>query len=133
MILFLPVHFFLHRVNPTTPEPPISAVGPAELDFEFVKYGLRHWPWRSWALYAGLVVCVGLHATDGVYLICNKWLGDVPSWWKRRSKRYRRGVTVAGLILPVLSGLFVLSKEPLMIFSFKAKRFKAVFIKSFLV
>jgi len=130
ILLFLPVHFLTHRVNPTTAGPPIFAVGPAELDYEFVKFGLQKWPWRSWALYAGLVVCVVLHATDGIYIIWNTWLNNIQGWWKG-SRNRRFATAVGGLILPVLSGVFMLSREPLVTLSSTAKRFEAVFTKSF--
>ncbi|KAJ7880981.1 hypothetical protein B0H14DRAFT_3082592 [Mycena olivaceomarginata] len=114
IIFFLP-HFMAHRVHPQTPTAPIYAVGPSELDFEFVKYGLANWPWQSWLLYGGLVVSVVLHVVDGERLLFN----------------YRLLAIGLGLVaVPVLAGTYVMSKEPLMILASTAERFHASFTKS---
>ncbi|KAJ7577496.1 hypothetical protein C8J56DRAFT_367666 [Mycena floridula] len=54
MLALLPIHFFTHRFSPQTLEAPILALGPSELDYEFVKFGLQQWPWRNWILYGAL-------------------------------------------------------------------------------
>ncbi|KAH7920666.1 hypothetical protein BV22DRAFT_1020802 [Leucogyrophana mollusca] len=125
LFIFLPIHFVTHRVNPTDPSAPIFAVGPAELDYEFVKVGLTKFPWRSWALYAGLVGCVALHAAEGLNVMRNTWFRS----WAGPSAKTRR--VLAGLaVLPVLSGLFAISREPLITFSSLAGRFEAAFTRS---
>ncbi|KAG7453132.1 uncharacterized protein BT62DRAFT_880411 [Guyanagaster necrorhizus] len=132
MWLLLPVHFLVHRRFPTSSTAPILEVGPSELDFEFVKVGLRAWPWRSALLYGGLVVCVVLHVADGVGVMWNVYLAG-GSWgrrMKRSVRRYRRAGLVVGVALPVLSGLVVLVREPIFAFASTVKRFEAVFLMS---
>ncbi|KAH7911906.1 hypothetical protein BJ138DRAFT_1179218 [Hygrophoropsis aurantiaca] len=125
LLVLLPIHFFTHRIAPTDSSGPIFAVGPAELDYEFVKVGLAKFPWRSWALYTGLVGCVALHASEGFNIIRSTWLSGVSG----PSAKTRR--IIAGLsVLPVLSGLYMVSKEPLMTFSSIAARFDAVYARS---
>lgn len=103
-----------HRLLPASPDSLIDGVGPAELDFEFVKLGLQRWPWTNGLLYVGLIACVALHMIDGTNIIL-------------RSRKRRSTITFAGLVLPVLTGLYVVSQEPLRVFSDVAKRFEAVF------
>ncbi|KAJ7116482.1 hypothetical protein C8R44DRAFT_832549 [Mycena epipterygia] len=127
MILFLPVHFMTHRALPMNPAAPIHALGPAELDFEFVKYGLANWPWRSWFLYGGLVVGVALHAVDGNRLLFNTYFGETMGRVKTAARKRLLAIGLGLVAVPVLSGIFVMSKEPLMIFSSTAERFQASF------
>jgi hypothetical protein len=138
-LVFLPIHFITHRLNPTSADKPIYEVGPAELDYEFVKLGLQKWPVRSWLLYTGLVFSIALHVADGVPVIWNTWfMNPAAVIWDRdersdvRKPRYRKIVTViGGSMISVLAGLYVISKEPPMIFWSMTKRFEAVFTKSF--
>ncbi|KAK0492057.1 hypothetical protein EDD18DRAFT_1184525 [Armillaria luteobubalina] len=132
MWLLLPVHFLVHRLLPTTPAPPILEVGPAELDYEFVKVGLQTWPWRSALLYGGLVLCVSLHMADGMGILWNAYLA--PTWGrvKQSMRKYRRAGVVAGVVLPVLSGLVILAREPIFSFASTVKRFEAVFLMSWI-
>ncbi|THG94390.1 hypothetical protein EW026_g7074 [Hermanssonia centrifuga] len=130
MLLFLPVHYITHRVNPASPESPIYSVGPAELDFEFVKLGLQQWPGRSWFLYAGLVACVAWHAAEGMQIIWNTWLRGSLGGWKSSLKS--RSITAIAVVVPVLSGLFAIWREPLMTLASSATRFEAAFQKSVL-
>lgn len=105
LFLFLPVHYFTHRIYPTISDPPIHSFGPAELDYEFVKTGLQTWPLRSWILYIGLVGCVALHSVEGISLItaAQNWKAVVP-------KSRRKFVSLLAGI-PALAGLFVISRE----------------------
>jgi hypothetical protein len=127
-----------HRVDPTSISAPISAVGPAELDYEFVKLGLQKWPIRSWFLYTGLVSSVVLHMVDGTTLVWNAWtqdtfigkLGRSNSGDPRRRRNMKFAKYLVGVVLPVLGGLYVISNEPSMIFSSMSKRFEAVFKES---
>ncbi|KAF8227360.1 hypothetical protein L208DRAFT_1424800 [Tricholoma matsutake] len=138
-LVFLPIHFITHRLNPTSSDSPISSVGPAELDYAFVKLGLQTFPVRSWLLYTGLVFSVALHVADGATIILNTWFRNTATgtWDNGESSevkrpRYRELVTViGGSMISVLTGLYVISKEPPMIFSSMAKRLEAVFTKSF--
>ncbi|EGN96308.1 hypothetical protein SERLA73DRAFT_112545 [Serpula lacrymans var. lacrymans S7.3] len=129
--VFVPIHFFTHRISPSDPAAPILAVGPAELDYEYVKFALHTWPWRSWGLYAGLVGCVSLHAAEGMGVIFNTWFrGGKKSWCIPKTNTRR--LVAACVTLPVLSGLFVFSREPLMTLSSFAGRFEAAFTQSWI-
>ena len=120
-LVFLPLHVFTHRLAPTdASSPAIMAVGPAELDYEFVKTGLSRFPWRSWALYSGLVVSVLVHAVEGVNIIRASWVGT------RLSSQTRR-LIVGAAALPVMLGLWTLSREPLMALSSTVERYSACF------
>ncbi|SJL04965.1 uncharacterized protein ARMOST_08336 [Armillaria ostoyae] len=132
MWLLLPVHFLVHRRLPTTPAPPILEVGPSELDYEFVKVGLQTWPWRSALLYGGLVICVSLHMADGMGIMWNAYLAQTWGRVKQSVRKYRRAGLVAGVALPVLSGLVVVAREPVLSFASTVKRFEAVFLMSWI-
>jgi len=102
---FLPIHYLTHRIYPSLPSPPIYSIGPAELDYEFVKTGLQTWPWRSWTLYAGLIGCASLHAVEGMNIIQTTWLK------KSLIRRdWMKAVAFLGAV-PVLSGMWVISRE----------------------
>jgi len=125
-LIFLPIHVFTHRLAPTDASPPILAVGPAELDFEFVKTGLSRFPWRSWALYTGLVASVLVHAVEGVNILRTTWLGAA-----RLSSRTLKFIAGAAA-LPAMLGLWTLSREPLMALSSTVERYSACFTSSWL-
>ncbi|CAL1703228.1 unnamed protein product [Somion occarium] len=129
LLFFLPIHYLTHRVYPSDPSPPIYSVGPSELDFEFVKIGLQEWPLRSWLLYTGLVTCVAWHAASGVHIIWTTWLRR---WLGPGKSQRSRLIQTTLASLPVLSGLYLLSREPVLAFSSLASRFHAVFSKSFM-
>ncbi|KAJ7208764.1 hypothetical protein B0H12DRAFT_1213596 [Mycena haematopus] len=129
IILFLP-HFVTHRVHPTNPAAPINALGPSELDFEFVKYGLANWPWRSWLLYGGLVAGVVLHAVDGERLLFNTYFGETMGRIKAAARKRLLAIGLGLIVVPVLTGVFVMSREPLMILSSTAERFQASFTQN---
>jgi succinate dehydrogenase/fumarate reductase cytochrome b subunit len=129
MFIFVPIHFLTHRYYPMSRHLPSSVS--AELDYEFVKLGLATWPWRSWALYAGLVAVVALHASEGLYVVFNGWLKVVLGGMKTRRPR-RMAVAFGGIVAPVLSGLYVISNESLMTFSSLAIRFQDAFTQSFI-
>lgn len=127
MFLFVPIHFMTHRVHPTTVSAPILALGPSELDYEFVKFGLRNWPWKSWLLYTGLVAGVVLHAVDGMGIIWNTRFSGALGRLKESSRKTRIAAAVGGVVLPVLSGLYMLSSEPFFAFASMTRRFEAAF------
>jgi hypothetical protein len=135
LFVFLPIHVLTHRAYPADASPPILAVGPAELDFEFVKLGLQTWPLRSWTLYAGLVCCVVLHAVEGAQVLLRVWFADRRPGLELESRRVgairRRVAAVGGVILPVLLGVFVVSREPLMALISLSQRYGAAFTRSF--
>ncbi|KAJ7760730.1 hypothetical protein DFH07DRAFT_771804 [Mycena maculata] len=129
MIIFLPIHFMTHRVLPMNPAPPIHALGPSELDFEFVKYGLAKWPWRSCILYGALVAGVVLHAVDGERLLFNTYFGETMGRFKMATRKRLLAIGFGLLAVPVLSGLFFMSKEPLLVFPSTAERVQASFVQ----
>jgi hypothetical protein len=51
-------------------------LGPGELDYEFVKHGLKMWPGRaSMVLFSGLVCAVCAHAMEGWRVVLRRWAG----------------------------------------------------------
>ncbi|KAF8907490.1 hypothetical protein CPB85DRAFT_1415191 [Mucidula mucida] len=129
MILFLPVHFMTHRILPTSPEAPIYEVGPSELDYEFVKFGLQQWPWKSAFLYGGLVLFMGMHMVDGAVLLWNTYLaaGSSRGRVKDSPKKFWLSGMVSGM---VVAGLAAVAVEAPLVFSSTAKRFESVFLSS---
>ncbi|KIJ63340.1 hypothetical protein HYDPIDRAFT_134453 [Hydnomerulius pinastri MD-312] len=123
LLVFIPIHFSTHRLAPTDASAPIFAVGPSELDYEFVKTGLAQFPWRSWALYTGLVASVLVHMVEGDNVILPMWLGA-----PRIPSRTRK-VIACMVALPVLLGVWTLSKEPLMALTSLAERYSASFAR----
>lgn len=131
MLFFLPIHFLIHREYPTIETTPISGVGPAELDYEFVKTGLMVWPGRSWVLYGGLVLSTALHMADGLYILWMSWMKDDPRRSRLLSKPMRRWAMLGTFSVPSLLGLWFLFREPLMAFPSLASRYRAVYLSSF--
>lgn len=132
MLFLLPIHYLTHRYYPTIPEFPIHSLGPAELDWEFVKFGLQQWPRTSWILYEALVACVVVHAVDGASIIWNTYLADVFGRMKESARNMRLGGAIVGVVLPVLTGLYVVTKEPLLSFVATTSRFKAIFMQGWI-
>jgi succinate dehydrogenase/fumarate reductase cytochrome b subunit len=126
LLVFLPIHYYTHRVSPTNPLPPIFAVGPAEVDYEFVKIGLARFPWRSWILYGGLVASVVVHAVEGAQIILASRFASRKIRMRPRTRNIIAGVAA----VPILAGLWTLSKEPLMVFASLAERYEAAFARS---
>ncbi|KAH8835032.1 hypothetical protein DL96DRAFT_1808954 [Flagelloscypha sp. PMI_526] len=122
-VFWLPVHYFIHRTSPKTPTPPINAVGPSELDFEFVKYGLKTWPFRMTFLYAGLVIGLTLHVTEAMGLLAY-FQGKLKQTKDAINARTATGIV--GVALPVFAGLFFIAREPSYLFPSMARRFHAV-------
>ncbi|KZT24016.1 hypothetical protein NEOLEDRAFT_1068343 [Neolentinus lepideus HHB14362 ss-1] len=125
LLVFAPIHFITHRLNPSFAGAPIHAVGPAELDYEFVKVGLHAWPWRSALLYAGLVGCTVLHAAEGVNII-------LTTYFRKRWSAKTRRIAAALCAVPVLTGVLTLVMEPLMALSSVAARYHASFTRSYI-
>nr|GAT50462.1 predicted protein [Mycena chlorophos] len=130
MVVFLPVHFMTHRVVPQSPSPPIYALSPSELDFEYVKFALTRWPKRSWFLYGGLVLCAVLHTVEGQRLLFNTYFGKEMGRLVGAAKTRMRAAALGLVALPVLSGLWILAQEPLMAFPSSFARFQAAFTHS---
>ncbi|KAF7312055.1 hypothetical protein MIND_00217600 [Mycena indigotica] len=130
IVFFLPVHFMTHRVFPQLPDPPIQALGPSELDFEYVKFALTRWPKRSWFLYGGLVICVVLHTVEGQRLLFKSYFAQSMGRMGAAAQTRLRAIGLSLAALPVLSGLWVMSQEPLMAFPSAFSRFQASFTHS---
>lgn len=153
LFVFVPVHVATHRWTPWAASssriPPsgteIDPVSSSELDFEFVKTSLHKWPLRSWMLYTGLVGCVLVHAFEGSSLILpglrrrSQSLnitsnGNVVSsakqvgWSGFTGKRTVQEACV--MALPVLTGLLVLSREPLSALASMVGRYEHTFMSS---
>lgn len=124
------IHYFTHRVSPAISAAPIYELSPAELDFEYVKYALHAWPWRAWFGYVGLTAAVAWHAAEGMNVIWNTYLRSTMGSFKASSKR-SKAVVAGGMVLPVVAGLTVLAREPLMAFTSQLLRFRASFEQSF--
>jgi succinate dehydrogenase/fumarate reductase cytochrome b subunit len=124
MLFFLPVHVLTHRIIPSDPSPPISALSPSELNFEFVKAGLAGWPVRSSLLYAGLVICGLVHVFEGWHVIMGTWgIG------KGLGKKARR-ICVGLGIGTVLSGLLFVAKEPMNVLQSTLAQINASYLSS---
>lgn len=138
--LFLPIHYMVHRRGPASTDAPISSLGPSQLDFEFVKVGLKLWPVISWTLYGTLVGAVAIHAVEGAAIMFRHWCGQQASSslnsgdsrseveaaaakpvTKARRKRRRisqaqtrnRIVATSVIISFVLGSLAIIASEPL--------------------
>ena len=94
------------------------------MSFEFVKYGLQTYPWRTWLLYGGLITGVALHACEGFGVLYARFTGK---YRKRETRVLLREMVVGFMVLPVLGGLFSLSREPFMAFGSMAESIKAVY------
>lgn len=124
LLAFLPIHYMTHRVFPSLPVSPIHSIGPAELDFEFVKTGLQAWPLRTWALYLGLIGCVSLHSVEGINLIWTTWSNRV------LVKNNRRKLVAFLGALPVLSGVWFISREYNWSLASNVERYVAAYSKA---
>lgn len=133
LLFFFPIHYGVHRSYPSLDIPSIDSVGPSELSYEFVKTGLKTWPIRSWLLYGGLVIGITLHMVDGASIIYNNLVKrSGGSVMKHRTRRTRQALALLAVALPVLSGLYFLSKESFMTFPSMIARYKAAFLESYI-
>lgn len=126
----IPMHFLTHRYYPSDPTPPIYAVGPAELDYEYVKLALHTWPWRSALAYLSLTAGVAWHASEGMKVLWNTYLRSMFGGWKLGARA--RAVGVAALILPLASGLWIIAQEPLIALPSQLASFQAALSHSLL-
>ncbi|KAF5324656.1 hypothetical protein D9611_004164 [Ephemerocybe angulata] len=129
-LLYLPVHYLTHRVHPAQEAAPILAVGPSELDFEFVKHGLQTWPVRSWLIYGGLTMLTVFHMSFGAGIIWNRWMKPLLPTVSIGSTKTRNRLVFGGLALPALTGLYFMSKEPVLTFSSTLTRYTASYLTS---
>ncbi|KIK24455.1 hypothetical protein PISMIDRAFT_98503 [Pisolithus microcarpus 441] len=143
LFLFVPIHVATHRLLPaeadylarSASDVNLDPLGSSELDFEFVKTAIKTWPLRSWVLYTGLVGCVLVHAAEGASILYTRYIKGRVGLPSRPSPRgsdrglirsNRRTAVVAGVAaLPVLTGLWVLSRESLFALSSVVRRYQA--------
>jgi len=130
-LLLLPIHVLTHRLAPADPAPPISSLSPSELDYEYVKAALQGWPVRSVALYGALVLGIALHAADGLAVLWSTWAPkSKPRLLRPPARRARRALAGAA-VLPVLTGLVIVAREPLFAFASAMERYGAALGHSF--
>jgi hypothetical protein len=126
LLLLVPTHVLTHRIHASDPTPPISALSPGDLNFEFVKYGLARWPVISWTIYTGLVGAAAVHAVDGWTLLLRMWCNArITRQWG-----WGRLTIVAGAVTGALTGLLVIASEPRLVSRSLAARFLAVYQRS---
>lgn len=143
LFLFVPIHVATHRLLPaeadylarSASDVNLDPLGSSELDFEFVKTAVKTWPLRSWVLYTGLVGCVLVHAAEGASILYTRYIKGRVGLPSRPSPRgsdrglirsNRRTAVVAGVAaLPVLTGLWVLSRESSFALSSVVRRYQA--------
>lgn len=129
-VFLVPIHIIINRFFPTIENPPIASLGPSQLDFEFVKFGLQNWPWRSALLYGGLVGGVLLHAVEGSALLWDTYIGPRGERWKKTAILKRRVMGTLG-ILASLTSLFIIFREPILTpIPSLLRRFEAVYKSS---
>ncbi|EJD06299.1 uncharacterized protein FOMMEDRAFT_77423 [Fomitiporia mediterranea MF3/22] len=129
----LPIHVLIHRIYSTDPSPPISSIGPAQLDFSFVQHALSKFPIRSLLMYGALAGASILHALEGFSLLYDTYVAnpEEPKRWDK-SRVQRRRIAGAMGILAVAGGLYALWSEPIgMPLPSLLARFDAVLSKSF--
>lgn len=138
-LAFFAIHVQNHRLRPSLPVPPISALSPSELDYEFVKFGLQTYPLWAWVTYGGLVFATLYHASEGAVIVLRAWVAKIKTKTKTKTKkesgfvssyslstmRRRRAVAVAGI--SILTALLVLWIEPLEAGTRMVTRYSAVY------
>lgn len=128
--LLFPIHYLTHRAYPAQEAAPVLGVGPSELDFEFVKLGLQTWPVRSWLIYGTLTIFTTFHLSIGVGILWSTYIRPAFPKPSLPSLKIRNRLALGCIALPTLTGLFFVSKEPLMTFSSTAKRYTAALLTS---
>lgn len=107
LVVFLSIHVLTNRLIPSTSTPPIQALSPSELDYDYVKIGLMVWPFRSTLIYGSLLISTALHGGEGVNIILRTWLPRA----KRMSAAAKRLVT-STVVSTVVFGLVCIAREP---------------------
>ncbi|KAH7890068.1 hypothetical protein F5I97DRAFT_1802665 [Phlebopus sp. FC_14] len=125
LLLFLPLHFFTHRLGPS------STHTTPELDLELPKLALHEFPVRSWALYAGLVGCVGVHWVEGAaVLVRGRGAGvdaggaGANAGFHLRPRTKRLVLAALGIVAPVLAGVWRLSREDVWVMEALGERYR---------
>ena len=129
-LLLFPIHYLTHRAYPAQEAAPVLGVGPSELDFEFVKLGLQTWPVRSWLMYGTLTIFTTFHLSIGAGILWSTYIRPAFPKLSLPSLKIRNRLALGCIALPTLTGLFFVSREPLMTFSSTAKRYTAALLTS---
>ncbi|KIO05597.1 hypothetical protein M404DRAFT_999729 [Pisolithus tinctorius Marx 270] len=154
LFLFVPIHVATHRLLPAeadtlawpSTDVDLDPLGSSELDYEFVKTAIKTWPWRSWILYTGIVGCVLVHAAQGASVIYARYIRGrcgcvgLPNRPSLRSssgnalglaRGNRKTAALAGVAaLPVLTGPWMLSREPMLALSSVVQRYQITLMGS---
>ncbi|KAG8929486.1 hypothetical protein FRC01_004259 [Tulasnella sp. 417] len=127
ILMTLPIHFATHRLYPSIPDPPINALSPSELDYEYVKFGLQTWPWRNTLLYLVLVAGTATHAVEGLRVMIRVWQPNaaLPKEWG-----WKRWSTVAAVVGFTVAGILTLKGETLIMTSRAASRISSAWEQS---
>ena len=120
----VPIHFLVNREYPSIIEAPIFALSPSQINFEYVKFGLSRWPIRTWLLYGIMVPAVTLHASEGMIVLARKRLGV-----NLRRGSLNATIALTGAAL-ALSGLLIMSREPINTYFGESLRYLAAYTKS---
>lgn len=126
--IILPIHVLSHRLAPSSSLAPVNSLSPSQLDFEYVKVGLKVWPILNWTLYSTLVIGMAFHAVEGAAYMYRVWSARLfpPSATteegvdrRRKLKKERvrlvKSVTLSAGISSVMAGLAVIATESLFV------------------
>ena len=130
-LILIPIHVLVNRLYPTLDLLPIDSLGPSELDYELVKFGLQQWPIRSTLFYALLSGLTSLHIVEGAGIVIKRWGYPMYQLWNKRNVHLRRLLGLTGAIA-ALSGVLVLASEPIISLHSTLHRFRAVYEHSLL-
>ncbi|KAK7037569.1 hypothetical protein VNI00_011061 [Paramarasmius palmivorus] len=125
LIPLFTLHFITHRGIPASPASPLHS---SELDFEFVKFHLQHYPKLSWFLYGSLLALTLIHGVEGAVVVWNRYYPSVLGRLKQsgKAKWTRLAAMLVGVAGPVVSGMWMISRELPMVFPDMLKRFERV-------
>jgi hypothetical protein len=82
-------------------------------------------------LYGALVLGVALHAADGVGVLWSMWTPKLKAKMMELPGRRARRALAGAAVLPVLTGLAVVAREPLFAFASTMERYRAALTQSF--
>ncbi|KAG7086470.1 hypothetical protein E1B28_002421 [Marasmius oreades] len=126
LLLLAPIHFLTHRAIPALPSEPISSLSPSELDYQFVVHHLHKYPVVSWTLYGALILTTIVHAVEGAVVVWNTWTPKMRVNQQGKTRSVRLAAALMAFGGPVLSGVYVLSRELPFLLKGMAERFDAV-------
>ncbi|ORY29820.1 hypothetical protein BCR39DRAFT_481417 [Naematelia encephala] len=144
-IALLIPHTALHRLIPSSPSAPVSALSPAELDFSFVGWSIQRYPVWSTLGYLALVTVGSLHAGIGAMKIVSYFrpkrrdmgLGvkqpDTEGQEPRRVVPKRRKLGLRGILVALVGivavGLVRIRSDTGLVGRVMEKRYEAVYAR----